>query len=207
MNKLFSSLRCRGKWLQMWNWGVWRRVGWPSWNKAFIIILPLHHPAAADRNTDWIRSVVLAWYHSLAVRPYQAAPDNRPTAGLWPWFCPPLLCLEGHMLFLDNQSHRATRSYLKSLHGSLPNYPRSVQLSEAYAVRHPIGNSLHGVCRSWKSRVFQVYYLKERSQLNIAASFKIFYSCAVTCSLSFSYYCFIFFCSVWYTEARPCLSE
>lgn len=155
MSKLFSSLRCWGKCLQMWNGGIWRRVGWASQNKAFIIILPLHHLAAADRDTNWMRSVVLAWYHSLAVRLYQAALDNRPTAGLWPWFTLPLLCLQCHVVFLDNQSHRATRFYLKSLGGNLSNYPHSVQLSEAYWVHDPIGNSLHGVCRSWKSRVFK----------------------------------------------------
>lgn len=53
-------------------------VGWASWNKDSIIIPPPHHPAAADRNTDWMRSVVLAWYHGLAL---SAVPGRPRTIG------------------------------------------------------------------------------------------------------------------------------
>lgn len=61
--------------------------------------------AAADRNTDSMRSVVLAWYHSLAAWLYQAKP--------WQWaHCWPLaLDLSplpgGHMVRWDNWNHRA----------------------------------------------------------------------------------------------------
>lgn len=72
-------------------------VGWASRNKASIIVLSPHRPAAAPRNTDWMSSVVLAWYHSLAVRPYQAR------CGQWAHCWPLALVLP--MSLLPRASH------------------------------------------------------------------------------------------------------
>lgn len=150
---LFSSLRCGGKWLQMWNWGIWR-LGWgePAETRPPLL---LYHPTVQQLHigtqTEWdlLSYAGTTPWHLGCTRP---APDNRPTAGHWPRFCPCLLCINHLMVFWDNRAHRDANFEMKSLRGSLPNYSHSVSnYWKSTGCMTQLGTSFHGVCRSLKS--------------------------------------------------------
>lgn len=108
---LFGSLRCGHKRIQMWNWGMWR-LGWgePAETRRLLFFLhpTIHQLQKTGAQTQWVLLLLHGTTRCLSGRT-RLARDNGPTAGLWPWFCPPVPCInghQGHMVFWGNQTHR-----------------------------------------------------------------------------------------------------
>lgn len=108
------SLRCGGKWLQMWNWGI-LALGWGEAAETRPLLLLSHltiQQLHIDTHFEW-GSLSQAGTSQRNDRQYRGGSHNRPTAG--PVYVLVSSASRVTWCFWDNRSHRATCSYLRSL--------------------------------------------------------------------------------------------